>query len=66
MRANDSTTPPGSGMQAPDKPVPAPRAVIGTPSSLATRTAAATSPVLDGKATSPGTTGTAFSVSSTQ
>ena len=34
--------PSGSGMHAPERPVPAPRAVTGTPSSAATATSADT------------------------
>jgi hypothetical protein len=41
-------------MHAPDRPVPLPRAVTGTPDSAAMRTTAATSPADDGRTTTSG------------
>ena len=35
MRSNDTTMPPSTGMHAPERPVPDPRAVTGTPASAA-------------------------------
>src|SRR3546814_11561291 len=43
MRSKDTTIPSACGMQAPDSPVPEPRAVTGTPCSLAQVTTAARS-----------------------
>ena len=54
MREKDTTSPPGSGMQPPESPVPAPRAVIGTLCAAATRTIAATCAVSDGNTTASG------------
>ncbi len=48
MRSNDTRMPSGRGMQAPDRPVPEPRAVTGTPCSVAARRIAATSSVVAG------------------
>ncbi len=54
MRSNETTMPSGSGMAAPDRPVPLPRAVTGTRSSFATRRTAATSSVVPGRTTAAG------------
>ncbi len=64
MRSNDTTMPSATGMQAPDMPVPAPRAVTGTPLSSARRSTAATSSVVAGSTTAIGRWGVAESASS--
>jgi hypothetical protein len=64
MRSNDTTIPPSTGMQAPDNPVPDPRAVTGTLCRPATRSTAATSAVVPGSTTAAGFTGVAVSASS--
>ena len=56
MRESPITSDPVDGVAPPESPVPAPRATIGMPSSLASRTHAATSSVLAGKTTSAGVT----------
>ena len=56
MRSKETTTPPATGIDAPESPVPEPRAVIGTPSSRAAVTMAATSAVEAGRATASGRT----------
>ncbi len=56
--------PPWVGMQAPDSPVPLPRAVTGTRASSARRRMAATSAVVAGRTTASGRTGTAVRASS--
>ncbi len=56
-RSNEITSPPRRGIAAPDKPVPEPRAVTGSPRSLATCSTAATSPVLPGRTTNAGSPG---------
>ena len=66
MRSKETTIPPSTGIDAPDNPVPEPRAVTGTPSSAATRTTAATSSVVAGRATARGRTGVRPSPSSWQ
>ena len=64
MRSNDTTMPSGRGTQAPDMPVPAPRAVTGTRCSSARRSTAATSSVVAGSTTASGRCGVAVSASS--
>ena len=64
MRSNETTSPPGLGMQAPDSPVPAPRAVTGTRCSRAIFNAAATAAVSSGKTTTSGLTARGFKDSS--
>ena len=54
MRANDTTTPPSTGIAPPDSPVPAPRGTIGTWCSWQKRASAATSPVSLGRTTASG------------
>ena len=49
MRSNETTMPPADGMQAPDRPVPLPRAVTGMPSASASARTAATSAVERGR-----------------
>ena len=49
IRSNDTTMPPATGMHAPDMPVPAPRAVTGTPRLVGQRGGpSATSSAVDG------------------
>ena len=57
MRSKETTMPPATGTEAPDSPVPDPRAVTGMPSSAAALTMAATWSVVDGRATASGRTG---------
>ena len=60
MRSNETTRPPGSGMQAPERPVPTPPAVTGIPSSTAMLRMATTWFVSLGHATNAGMTEAAF------
>jgi hypothetical protein len=64
IRSNDTTMPSGRGMQPPDMPVPAPRAVTGTRRSSARRSSAATSSVVAGDTTAKGSCAVAVSASS--
>jgi hypothetical protein len=54
MRAVDSTMPPSAGSAPPARPVPAPRAVTGTPRSAASRSSDATCSVVSGRTTTSG------------
>ena len=54
MRAVTSRMPPSSASAPPARPVPAPRAVTGTPRAWARRNTAATSSVVRGSTTTSG------------
>ena len=64
IRSNDTTTPPATGMHAPDSPVPDPRPVTGIPWAPAHPTMATTSAVEPGRTTARGRTGEADRASS--
>ena len=49
MRAHSITTPPGTGVAPPERPVPAPRGTYGTPAALHARTIPATASVVVGQ-----------------
>ena len=54
IRAKDMTIPPRAGVAPPQRPVPAPRGTIGSPSSLAMRTIALTSRASFGRTAAEG------------
>ena len=54
MRVVTMTTPPSQGIAPPERPVPEPRAVTGSPCRRAMRTAAATSSAVSGRTTASG------------
>ncbi len=54
IRANETTTPPSTGMAPPERPVPAPRGTIGTPCCEQNRASFDTSAVSLGSTTASG------------
>ena len=54
MRDSDSNTPLSNGVAPPDRPVPEPRATIGTPSRLHANSTACTSDSVRGRTTTSG------------
>lgn len=64
IRSNETTTPSDRGMQAPDSPVPEPRAVIGVPVALAHSTISRAWLAVSGHTIARGVTGSSPSASS--
>ncbi len=56
IRDSEMTTPPSTGSEPPDRPVPEPRATQGTPARWQAATTAATSSVVSGRTAAAGTT----------
>ena len=64
IRSNETTIPPGTGTQPPERPVALPRAVTGTRCSVQSRSTSATCRPVSGSTTASGATGSCPSASS--